>query len=157
MNMTTACCLNLLGIIAFIQLSLPGSLRGQILADSSGTLLAASAEPVSYPALSKELLAAVTLQEAVTTSPFATESFSTIQYAPAIEPALVLPVTPVFGPGQSGFVAMTGPESDPLVPFQEVSAVPEPSTWCATAFAATTIVSAFARRTARHRERAFKA
>ena len=109
-----------------LLLSAAGS---ELVADRSGTLLFPTEEsaPSSAPLT---LASAITVPEAISTAPIATESFSTIQYAPA-EPALILPVSAVFGPGPMGFVAMVEDDTDPAALVGEIQPVPEPATWWA--------------------------
>jgi hypothetical protein len=101
-------------LAVFIQATWLGNVSAQLTPRDAGNLLLASA--ASEPASPKPLQTppAVTLPEAVSTSPVSTESFSTIQCAPAEEPALILPVTPIFGPGQIGFMA-SAPEKRDLL------------------------------------------
>lgn len=119
--------LGLFSVIILIQAMLLGPAEGQIVADQSGSLLMNS---VSNSAPSTRT-PAVTLPEAISAAPIATESFSTIQYAPSEEPALILPVSSVFGPGPLGFIAMADEETDSFAVMSEVTPVPEPATWWA--------------------------
>ena len=136
--------------IALIDATLLGGSHAELVADNSGTLLISSAKALSYSSVSTAP-AAVTLPEAVSTSPIATESFSTIQCAPILEPALILPVSSVLGPGQNGFVAMLGDETDAFALMEEMTPVPEPSTGCTALSVATTLTWQLARRGCRHR------
>lgn len=111
MNTISLAKLGLFAIALLIQPMLVDGGQRKLVADQSGTLLMTSPAGMASPKPSTPS-PAVTLPEAVSTAPMATESFSTIQFAPAQEPALILPVSTVFGPGQLGFLAIAGKEGD---------------------------------------------